>query len=53
MTVLVSVTEARMRLSEVIDHAEVDTVWLMRYSTPVAIVLSPQRYDARMKVQHK
>jgi prevent-host-death family protein len=44
MTVL-SVAEARRRLSEVIDRADHEAVFIERRGQPAAVVVSPERYE--------
>lgn len=39
------VSEARQRLSAVIDCAETEAVTLVRYGRPAAVLVSPARYE--------
>lgn len=41
-----SVSDARGRLPEVIDSARTEAVTLERHGRPVAVVISPDRYEA-------
>jgi len=40
-----NVSEAREKLSEVIDAAQSEAVVLERYGRPAAVVVSPERYQ--------
>ena len=41
----ISVSEAREKLSEVIDTSKSEAVILERYGQPVAVLVSPKRYE--------
>ena len=41
-----SVSDARGQLPEVIDTARIEAVTLERHGRPVAVVISPDRYEA-------
>jgi antitoxin Phd len=41
----ISVSEARERLSEVIDISRSEAVTLERYGRPAAVLVSPERYE--------
>ncbi len=41
----ISVSEAREKLSEVIDASRTEAVILERYGRPVAVLVSPERYQ--------
>lgn len=41
----ISVSEAREKLSEVIDAARSEAVVLERYGRPAAVLVSPERYE--------
>lgn len=44
----VSISEARGRLPEVVDTAQTEAVTLERHGQPVAVLLSPARYEELM-----
>lgn len=46
----VSVSEARGKLSEVIDTARSEAVVLECYGRPAAVVVSPERYEQFLEV---
>ena len=41
----IPVTEARDRLSEVVEMAGKEAVFLERYGKPAAVIVSPERYE--------
>jgi len=41
----IPVSEAREKLSEVVDTAQSEAVFLERYGRPAAVLLSPARYE--------
>lgn len=49
MTVLVPISEAKDRLSEVVRDADVEDVLLMRHGRPVAVVMSVRRHEALLE----
>ncbi len=42
----IPVSEARERLSEVVDISGKEAVFLERYGKPAAVIVSPERYQA-------
>ena len=42
----IPVSEARERLSEVVDMSGKEAVFLERYGKPAAVIVSPERYQA-------
>lgn len=52
-THFVPVTEAREKLSGIIDSLEESTVMLVRHSRPAAVMVSPARYEALLdQIEH-
>ena len=45
----ITVSEARQRLSEVVEASRTETVILERYGQPAAILISPSRYEEMME----
>ncbi len=45
-----AISEARERLSEVVELAGREAVFLERYGKPAAVLLSPERYEELMEV---
>ncbi len=45
----IPVTEARERLSEVVEMAGTEAVFLERYGKPAAVIVSPARYQALLE----
>jgi antitoxin StbD len=46
---MIAISKAKARLSELIRHAADEDVVLMNYSTPAAVLLSADRYDGLME----
>ncbi len=46
---MISVSDARERLSEAIDTAQTEAVHLERYGRPAAVMISPERYEKLME----
>ncbi|MSX82075.1 MAG: prevent-host-death family protein [Actinobacteria bacterium] len=46
----IPVSEARERLSEVLDMSGKEAVFLERYGKPAAVIVSPERYQALLDV---
>jgi antitoxin StbD len=46
MSELVSISKARPRLSELVRHSHDEDVVLMNHSTPAAVIVSVDRYEA-------
>jgi PHD/YefM family antitoxin component YafN of YafNO toxin-antitoxin module len=46
----IAISEAREKLSEAVDLAGGEAVFLERYGKPAAVLLSPERYDELMEV---
>jgi antitoxin Phd len=46
----IAISEARERLSEVVELAGGEAVFLERYGRPAAVLLSPERYEELMEV---
>jgi antitoxin Phd len=44
-----AVSEARERLSEAVETAQTETVFLERYGRPAAVLVSPERYEELME----
>jgi antitoxin Phd len=44
-----TVSEARERLSEVLETSQTEAVILQRYGRPAAILISPDRYEQMME----
>jgi antitoxin StbD len=49
MSELVSISKARARLSELVRQSRDDDVVLMNHSTPVAVIVSADRYEAMLE----
>ncbi len=49
MSELVSISKARARLSELVRQSRDDDVALMNHSTPVAVIVSADRYEAMLE----
>jgi len=45
----IAISEARERLSEAVELAGGEAVFLERYGKPAAVLLSPERYDELME----
>ena len=45
----ITVSEARERLSEVVETSQTEAVILERYGKPAAILVSPDRYEEMME----
>jgi antitoxin Phd len=45
----ITVSEARERLSEVVETSRTEAVVLERYGQPAAILISPDRYEQMMQ----
>jgi antitoxin Phd len=45
----ITVSEARERLSEVVEMSQTEAVILERYGRPAAILISPDRYEQMME----
>ena len=48
--VTIAISEARERLSEAVELAGGEVVFLERYGKPAAVLLSPERYEELMEV---
>jgi antitoxin Phd len=48
--VTIAISEARERLSEAVELAGGEAVFLERYGKPAAVLLSPERYEELMDV---
>ena len=46
----IAISEARERLSEAVEIAGGEAVFLERYGKPAAVLLSPERYEELMEV---
>jgi len=46
MSELVAISKARARLSELVRRSQDEDVVLMNHSTPVAVIVSADRYEA-------
>jgi PHD/YefM family antitoxin component YafN of YafNO toxin-antitoxin module len=46
----IAISEARERLSEAVEIASGEAVFLERYGKPAAVLLSPERYGELMEV---
>jgi prevent-host-death family protein len=44
-----AISEAREKLSEVVDAAHLEPVFLERYGKPAAVLVSPERYEQLME----
>jgi antitoxin Phd len=44
-----AVSEARERLSEAVETARTEAVFLERYGRPAAVLVSPERYEELME----
>lgn len=49
MSILVPISKARARLSELVRRSRDDDVVLMNHSTPAAVILSADRYEAMLE----
>lgn len=49
MSVLIAVSKARARLSELVRQSRDDDVVLMNHSTPVAVIVAADRYEALLE----
>ena len=47
--VTIAISEARERLSEAVELAGGEVVFLERYGKPAAVLLSPERYEELME----
>ena len=45
----ITVSEARERLSEVVEMSQTEAVILERYGHPAAVLISPDRYEQMME----
>ena len=45
----IAISEARERLSEAVEMAGGEAVFLARYGKPAAVLLSPERYEELME----
>jgi antitoxin StbD len=46
MSELVAISKARAKLSELVRHSQDEDVVLMNHSTPAAVIVSVDRYEA-------
>ncbi len=46
----IAISEAREKLSEAVELASSEAVFLERYGKPAAVLLSPERYEELMEV---
>lgn len=49
MTHMVPITEAKVRLSELVRDASDEEVLLLRHGRPVAVIVSADRYEALLE----
>ncbi|HEX5255609.1 MAG TPA: type II toxin-antitoxin system prevent-host-death family antitoxin [Mycobacterium sp.] len=49
MSVLIAISKARARLSELVRVSHDDDVVLMNHSTPAAVIVSADRYQAMLE----
>jgi prevent-host-death family protein len=49
MSILVPISKARARLSELVRQSHDDDVVLLNHSTPAAVILSVDRYEAMLE----
>lgn len=43
---VMQLTEARNKLSEMVRRVQDKPIWILRHSQPVAVLVSPARYEA-------